>query len=626
MAKTIAHYRADLLEDLRDDGTIWDNAALDRCVERAVADLTRFRPNEKKLELTVDAEVSAETFTTPTVSDPDYFVDAFDASALADGDLAIPLANSVPDTPRPVLITFTEAAGTLTEMILIVKGFDADNNYIEENFYLKNGLVQTGIKYFAQVIEVEFDEIAGEGAGDTLDVGTGAADGVYVQLDNKSIKWQSDAIAGSARDTDYEMDYRGGRIAMKADGAMTVNTEYTIAYTKSRIDVDISSIMDTLIRIERVEYPVGQMPQEFPKFEVWGSILTITGGFSSQAEVSDTEHVVVKYHVAHSIPSASSPGSYPSFLDTTVQLAASAYALFMQALYHEHLAAIDLASVRTGLGYTTAVHTLITTALNTVTDYINEAHTQIAKMDTYLVDTAGAGTDNAKDVLANITDDIAQLRTRIDTILSQSDTHLAESKRYLDTGDAIVASIDATTWLTGATAPAANKYLDDGDALINQLNDGGPTVPEKYADYARAAIQISQGLHGQAEAYASYARACVELFSGLVAEANVRLSNIRTYIEEAMGWVTIANGFRDDAVQRINMGQTAIVQAQTYAAQIDGYLAEAEQYQRAVNNDLLLADRFRAEGIERRNEAWAIWGAAPQYAPQYSLGQRGQLT
>jgi len=589
-----------------------------------VADLTRFRPNEKKLELTVDAEVS-EAFTTPTVSDVDYFIDAFDCGALADGGLATPLVNAVPDTPRPVLITYTEAAGTLTELILIIKGFDADNNYIEENFYLKNGLVQTGIKHFAQVTEVEFDEIAGEGAGDTLDVGTGDADGVYVQLDNKSIKWQSEAIATLTRDTDYEMDYRGGRIAMKADGAMTVNTAYTITYIKSKIDIDISSIMSELIRVHRVEYPVGSMPQTYALFEVYGSILTITGGFESQSEVTDTQHVVIQYHVAHSLPSTSSPGSYPNFLDTSVQLAASAYALFMKALQYEHQAVTDLASVRTELGYTGDVHTLITTALNTVTDYINEAHTQIGKMDTYLVDTAGAGTDNAKDVLANITDDIAQLRTRIDTILSHSDIHLlADAKRYLDTGDAVVASIDATTWLTGAAAPAANKYLDDGDATINQLNDGGPTVPEKYADYARAAIQISQGLHGQAEAYASYARACVELFSGLVAEANTRLANIRTYIEEAMGWVTIANGFRDDATQRINMGQTAIVQAQTYTAQIEGYLAEANQYQMTVTNDLLLSDRFRAEAVERRNEAWAIWKDAPQYAPMYSMSQRGQ--
>ena len=54
------------------------------------------------------------------------------------------------------------------------------------------------------------------------------------------------------------------------------------------------------------------------------------------------------------------------------------------------------------------------------------------------------------------------------------------------------------------------------------------------------------------------------------------------------------------------------------------YLAEAEQYQRLVTNGLELVDRWKAEGVERRNEAWAIWRDHPQYAPAYQLSNRYQ--
>ena len=72
--KTIAHYRADLRLDLKDSGALWSDAELDRCVEKAVADYSRFVPRQMSQEITIDAEVTSESFTTPAVEDTDYFV------------------------------------------------------------------------------------------------------------------------------------------------------------------------------------------------------------------------------------------------------------------------------------------------------------------------------------------------------------------------------------------------------------------------------------------------------------------------------------------------------------------------------------------------------------------------
>ena len=57
---------------------------------------------------------------------------------------------------------------------------------------------------------------------------------------------------------------------------------------------------------------------------------------------------------------------------------------------------------------------------------------------------------------------------------------------------------------------------------------------------------------------------------------------------------------------------------------MDRYIAESVEYQKAAESEMGLADRFRQEGIERRNEAWAIWASPHQIAPTYALGQRSQ--
>ncbi len=127
--KTIAHYLTDLRTDLKDSGTLWSDAELTRCVERAVADYSRMVPREMSKEITVDAVVTSEAFTTPTVEDTDYFVTIWDISAKDDGDIAT-LAASIPDVPRPVKITITDASTSMTQLVIIIKGYDDDGKYI----------------------------------------------------------------------------------------------------------------------------------------------------------------------------------------------------------------------------------------------------------------------------------------------------------------------------------------------------------------------------------------------------------------------------------------------------------------------------------------------------------------
>jgi len=572
MTKTIAHYLNDLRLDLKDSGALWSDPELTRCVEKSVADYSRFAPREMSKEVTIDAEVEDESFTTPTAEDTDYFITTWDISAVNDGGTAI-MAKIRPDVPRPVKITVTDANTSITQLVIIVKGYDADGKYIEEFFYLEGGLVQTGQHYFSLVTEVEIDEITGRGAADTMIVGTSSINGIYVQLANKPIKSASEAITGSALDTDYEMDYAGGRIAVKAGGNLAANTAYTIDYTKSRLDIDLTTIIDDLIKVDRVEYPTGKVPQQFSKIEVWGNVMTLTGGYESQKEVTDAEHLIIKYLTSHSAPNAQSPGSYPSYLDTTIQLAASAYALFIKALQYDHQAVTDLASVRTELAR-------VTVLVTATTGKIDLALTKVA----LYLETNGT-TDNAKDRLAEITDIEAYLRDLI-IKLSDGTGAIATLNAALDNVD----TIDFADVTNGAA-----KMASTGHPLINTVNDGA-RVAENYREYAQAKGELANARIQQAMGY----------FQEVVA----RLDFLRSFIEESAGWK--------------GMGETFIGEATALINEVNSIIAEAAQYQETASNDMMLADRFKQEGIERRNEAWMIWASPSQISPQYALGQRSQ--
>ena len=413
--------------------------------------------------------------------------------------------------------------------------------------------------------------------------------GVFVELDNKPIKPESETVTDSSgnactRDTDYTMDYINGKIAHIGGGELdSSEVNCHITYKKDTLGIDISAIITNLIRITGVEYPVDKIPQQSVAFSIWNDFMYIGSqrAGQSQIELTDKEHIAIYYEKQHTAPLTATAPSYPALLDEVVCKGAATYAFLIKAVNCEHQCVVDLATIRTELGLTTAVHTLITAALNTVTDYINEAHDQAGKMGEYLV--SNGTTDNAADVLANITDDITNLRTAINGAIAGADAVLGK----ISTVDLDIATVSPTAWLL------------EGELLINQLNDGGPNVAPIFADYARAKMQISQTRAQQAAAY--------------VQEAGMRLSNLRSYIDESAGWVSIANGYRDDTIQRLGMAQTAVAQSQTYIGQIDRYISEAAQYQEVVANNMLLADRYRAEGQIRMAEFNAILSSRAEY-------------
>ncbi len=571
MGFTTPEFRAVLATDLKITiDTEMSKAELNRAVQRTVDDLSRYIPLELVYEETLDFAITDESITTPAAASATYVVNAKTLNGESDGS-TLTVANTRINPPRRLTITLTDANYSVTELAITVKGSDQDGHYIEESWSLPtlkvSGTAYQGSSYFSRITAVIVTRVAGSiAAGDTISVGTGNAYDSYIFLANKPIRAQSEEVTSSpagttyTRDTDYTMDYTNGAIKFINGGDMAAGTAYLVDYTKSRLGINIGSISPVLTRIQRVQYPVDLIPQQFVAFNIIGDFMYVAGKVTgqSQEELADKKHIAIYYERRQMPPSEYSPGSYPDVLDEVIAIGAAGYALLTEAQQLEQQAATDLATLRTELGLTDAIHTKVSAALVKVALYLETNET----------------TDNAKDILANITDDAAELRTKIIVAQDAIATYL---------GKVSTTDLDAST--PDSAIEALKKYEDKIDGL-----NVGARVGELGADYARA--------------WADIANARVNAALGFAQEASIRLSNLRSYIEEAGGW--------------IGMGQTFIAEAQSGIAEINSHLAEAGQWTETVNGDLVLADRFRAEGLTRLNEFHQIMRNKAEYRKRVS--------
>jgi hypothetical protein len=416
---------------------------------------------------------------------------------------------------------------------------------------------------------------------------TGAAHGTYVSLAYKPIQLASEVVKNTAgtttytRDTDYTIDYTNGKITTISGGAMAVSTGYLVSYTKHNFTIDISSILSGLIKVTKVECPVGKVPREFVQFEIQDDLLVImSSGNESECNLTDKDHVAVFYECEQIAPTEESDGTYPCFLDDTILLGGSAYALMTLGIQYEHLAATDNASSRTILAALSTTQGLATTALAAFVTNIAAAVTALGAATTALgkADTAAGTVD-----------------------VSTAQTYFASAASLL--ANVTVISLDKAT--TGAEA-----YLDSGDDKI-PTNNTGQDVAENYSAYSRSRVEIARA---RVEAANSYVQAGI----GEVNGASTLASQSSMYNREAEAYVA-------EGVQRIQLALGYLNQAQIYLQQIDRYISSATSYQNGAQLSLTIAEKYRNAAAERRNEMWTILKDPNQIAPMYSLSSGSQI-
>lgn len=605
--KTRLQMRTDLALDLKITiDTELSATELNRSIERSVADFNRYLPDEKIYEDSLQFAVTGESVTFPKEADADAILAAVDLSGTSAGDTYNPTAGQ-PDVPRPLRCTITDDDNGMVGLTLIVNGIDKDDQAIQEIFHYSKGddKIVFGKKYFKAVHTLEVDQIYYAESGDKLDVGFGPYTDVWVYLANSPIKWRSESATDAAseaitRNTDFYIDYANGRVKAISGGDIAQEETCTFAYSKSQIGIDLSDLPG-LIRVQRVEYPVGKIPQNFVQQDTFGKYVIITGGGEAEEQqpLAEDQQYRIYYDAVHQAPGEYSPGTIPDFLENTVEMMAGAYALYILALKQEHQAATNLTTARTALGNATGTHSALAIALANLKKYLDNNNT---------TDAAG--------LLDDINNDTEALKGLIETAIAAANTFLDEVATDLgNANDTRPKYMGATAnYVDGETAPDIKKYLDDGDALLNEVAKGGEgqDVPRAYAEYARAVRDtLVAAFEQDRRFYQQNATARTNAAMGFANEAAQHLSFLRSFIERAAGYTAIANTFATNAGHLLS--------------QIMSYLQQASQYVSTASSDISLADRFRAEADGRRNEVYSIWRDRKQYIGDFTVSSMRQM-
>jgi len=461
------------------------------------------------------------------------------------------------------------------------------------------------------------------------------AHGTYVSLVHKPIDYDSETVTSAdgnttyTRDTDYTMEYREGKITTISGGSMELSTEYLISYTVDKASLDISLITDA-IRIVRVEYPVGNLPQSFVDFGIWNNILYINIYSDGQSQnMFEGKHIIVYYQAECTAPTVSADGSYPSVLDEIILKGATAYALMIRGIKEQHDARTDLDSAATDMGSVSI--TDIETALDKVITYVGNADTALSAVSTRITEALTA-LDKVATEIEQAGSDTGEDMEGISDILTDVDSALDEVSTQISSMGTALGEI-AAIWTDEETyRDYSNTLLTSGDDYINKVNVGD-RVAEMYnlfantqANLARLSESVRNTKLAEAETYLTSA-------SYYVAEANARFGLINSRIEMSRERVNQARGYMEEADRRINAAGGYLNQANTNLSSDNTYIAEANSriaaqellknssdgYINLANQHQSVSSRYLQEAIERRNEFWSILRDKAQYRNELSV-------
>jgi len=617
MTRVLNDFKTAIGVDLGDTAeAVWNDTSKDRAVARAVADLSRFRPRELVAEFWYHPAVDDESVTTESAHGT--------YKALAYKPI------------KKGSVTVTNAAGTTT--------------YTEHTDYTINYT---------------------DGKITTISGGAMAVSTAYLISYYKSdICIDISSLTGRIRVTEVE---KIGSVPQERYSFHEYGDLLFITGLDNNSQDSLATDAHILVYYDAVHTPPSSSAGSFPEFmDETVRMLASAYCLFEAAVKRETQSVTDIASARTSLGSA-----------TTAQTAVGT-ALTSVKKYLDGNTAVDAVGM---IAAGTALQASIATAITNCTKYLDNntsadaegmltgMSTDLTALDTHLTNMLKYLNNNtsadAAGRLAAITTDAASLRTAVNTALDALNAYI-DTVGAAGTGD--VALADAVNLLlddyaNGAVAPSAKRYLTDGEATLNTVNVGGEQqeVPLAYAKYSELSLGISQALSLQRDGYLQSATARTNAAMAYMQEASQRLTNLQTYIKESETYIAISSIFTQAAMAVYNKltvyiskseryqqiaetflaeGKTLIeqiqvhnvaaesyvavakefsVEAETRLHQIELYISTAQRYLESSGAELVVADRYRQEAIERRDEVWGIWRDRKEYIGNMSSASVRQM-
>ena len=134
-----------------------------------------------------------------------------------------------------------------------------------------------------------------------------------------------DEDAANYRWQDNEIDRALSRALAELSRYAPREMKNTIATVDGSREIDISSLTDR-ISVYYVEFPVGETPRQFQRFDVYADIIRLIGDLEG-----DGENSYIYWGKVHTLDVSTS--TIPSYLEDVLALGAAAYAVLAQTQY-----------------------------------------------------------------------------------------------------------------------------------------------------------------------------------------------------------------------------------------------------------------------------------------------------
>ena len=139
-----------------------------------------------------------------------------------------------------------------------------------------------------------------------------------------------DTEAATYHWTDDEVDGAIQRVVLEYSLAAPIQKQDDIATTIDDTEIDISTLTD-IVRVESVEFPIGERPPSLQPFQHWGSSLYMT-------HIGDGEDARIRWLQKHTLAAGST--TIPLQHDEIIVLGATGYLAMSAAAY-----TVDRASI-----------------------------------------------------------------------------------------------------------------------------------------------------------------------------------------------------------------------------------------------------------------------------------------
>jgi len=471
----------------------------------------------------------------------------------------------------------------------------------------------------------------------TIDTNTGTL--TYAPIEEGTLVIKNSGGTTMVEGTNYTVNLLTGVVTEV--GSALPDGSYTATYDRDPRVYKVSNLTSTYIKLERVEYPVGDEPPVNPTFEHIGDYLFFKG---KDFALTEDEHIRLVYLTPWAVPGASA-GDYQAHLDNAIIVGACGQYLIFEAEEHVVTAVTAVAALTAPTNYTITAPTMGTfpttpaayifvkpamgtlPTVPTVYSYSKPTSPTLPSLPTAptaptLTFTAAEAAMDA--IATEITAAKAHHTSGVDYI--NAATRGADvAKTYGQYADTVMGgaghraneSISRLREIEDTLQKYASQvtsYGSDVNAYANQVSG----LVGKYREDIEAESAGMTNYSAQVQAYAAQVRAVVDEFQ---IKGQIETVGSQIYASEVTAYAALVRAIVDKYQAELAVQQAGI---SNFAAQVNKYAAQVQEMQIRVTGLLDIAGRYLASGQAKINEFMLMLGIKPEF-PTTKLTSEGVM-